>query len=155
MGAGTMTCNCWLSCAYYIVLPFFLIFLAWNYQGEIVNEIHLLSECHFNVTSQAQKILSLTSELRQSREESNKLNQEMKECLNDKDCDLLTADSHYWKGFRHAALSVTAIYILFTCIFILIFYKFVCRCLDRKIAMRFQYREVVAQQHQQWQQAIQ
>ena len=150
MGAGTMTCNSWLSCAYFIVLPFFVIFLAWNYRGEIVNEIHLLSECHFNVTSQAQKILSLTSELRQSREESNKLNQERKECLSDKDFE----DSHYWKGFRHAALSVTAIYIAFTCIYIVIFYKFVCRCLER-LQLRFQYREVVAQQHQQWQQAIQ
>ena len=91
----TMTCNCWQSCAYYIVLPLFVIFLAWNYQGEIFNEIHFLSECHFNVTSQAQKILSLTSELSQTREESNKLNQERKECLNDKDLDLFTADSHY------------------------------------------------------------
>ena len=148
---GTMTCNCWQSCAYYILL-LFIIFLAWKYQGEIVNEIHLLNECHFNVTSQAQKILSLTSELRQTREESNKLNQERKECLNDKDLDLSTADSHYWNGFRHAALSVIAICILFTCIFIGIFYNLVCRCLER---FRFQYREEVVQQHQRWQQAIQ
>ena len=149
---GTMTCNCWQSCAYYIVLPLFLTFLAWNYQGEIFNEIHLLSECHFNVTSQAQKILSLKNELRQTQEESNKLNQERKECLNDKDIDMFTADSHYWNGFRHAALSMTAIYILFICILIAIFYNLVCRCLER---FRFQYREEVVQQHQRWQQAIQ
>lgn len=82
----------------------------------ILDEVHLLVECHGDPTHQARKLVYLREKYDEIERKYSRLTDEKNTCLLDKDTELshmkTSEISSYWKGFYHAAVTVITISVL-------------------------------------------
>lgn len=101
-----------------IVFVVVVVLAVWigSERQAILDEVHLLVECHGDPTHQARQLTDLRKKYDKREKEHARLTDEMNTCQQDKDTELSHMKSSeinsYWKGFSHAAVLVTVISVL-------------------------------------------